>query len=55
MRCKFESFCFDLMGGLEMNSNKREKNRKRAVQVVVILLIAAVVVTYSITFVGSFL
>ena len=35
-------------------SAKREKNRKRDMQVVVVLLIAAVVITYSITFVGSF-
>lgn len=32
----------------------KDKTKKRIVQVAVILLIAAVVVTYSITFIGAF-
>ena len=32
----------------------RNKAKKRVIQIAVILLIAAVVVTYSITFIGAF-
>ena len=55
MRCGFESFhCnLDITGGtLKMKKAMKAETKRRIMQVVVVLLIAAVVITYSISFIG---